>query len=454
MRQGTVAIMNKTNSQASAVFSLLPPLPGVYAGPFDCREGCYLRIYEPADAALLQTFCAALTAAGFALLQRRELSGNLFAAFGGPARVNLLYTPSDAALRLTAAETEGTPCLQPTACVGDAGTVFYAFENDHTLIDCGMCLMIRCPDHSFFLVDSGHYFQMNDNDRIYRFMRERTPEGKPVTVCGWLITHAHTDHISKLIDFLKYNTDDVVIEGFYQNLLPADYAIWDGNHEEAEMAAKLFSVLEKYPAPVYKLHTGMRFYVRNLTFDVLSTHEDLYPAAIEDYNDTSAVVMLTAENTRIFIPGDAAVQASRLLEARFGESLRCDVAQIAHHGHTGLSPRCYELLRADTVIFPVTRIMFEGNLPRREANRTAIALASRCFITGDGTVRVPLPYDKETISQLPDETVEDFAKIRRLWKYEYTPEYMDYIYQTFLAHGGDPESLLLPTGPTGWIEPK
>ena len=29
-------------------------------------------------------------------------------------------------------------------------------------------------------------------------------------------------------------TGDTVIEGFYQNLLPPDYAVWDGNYEEAD----------------------------------------------------------------------------------------------------------------------------------------------------------------------------------------------------------------------------
>ncbi len=198
----------------------------------------------------------------------------------------------------------------------------------------------------------------------------------------------------------------------------------------------------------------MRFYVRNLAFDVLSTFEDIFPEEIDDYNDSSTVLMMEAEGSKVFIPGDASVKASRRLEARWGETLRCDVAQIAHHGHTGLSSRCYELLHADTVIFPVTRIMFEGDLPRHEANRTAVGLASQYYITGDGTVCVPLPYRREEVTALPDETVEDFAKIERLWKYTYPEEYKTYIWETFLRHGGDPKKLVLPTSSGGWIEPK
>ncbi|MBQ7639303.1 MAG: hypothetical protein IJS90_10425 [Clostridia bacterium] len=414
-----------------------------------------MRYIEKADEKLYGELIKALEDDGFETLQKREPNTNLFSALKKESlRVNALYTPCDGSLRVTVCENEQTPRLSPDSCEGDAETVFYAFENDHTLIDCGMCLMIQCPDHSFFVVDSGHYFQPNDNDRIYKFMRERTPENKKVTVCGWLITHAHTDHVSKLTDFLLYNAGDVVIEGFYQNLLPADYAVWDGNYEETETAKKLFSCLEKYGAPVYKLHTGMRFYVRGLAFDVLSTFEDIFPEYIDDYNDSSAVVMLEAQGSRVFIPGDAAVKAGSMLEKRWGKTLKCDVAQIAHHGHTGLSSECYRLLNADTVIFPVTRVMFEAELPRKEANRTAIALSSQYFITSDGTVRVPLPYKKEKVTKLPDETTEDFAKINRLWKYEYTDEYKKYIYSTFLKNGGDPEKLMLPVSPEGWIEPK
>ena len=87
-------------------------------------------------------------------------------------------------------------------------------------------------------------------------------------------------------------------------------------------------------------------------------------------------------------------------------------------------------------------------------NNLAIELASRYFITGDGTVCVPLPYQRDSVCKLPDETLEDFAKIERLWKYRYTDEYKAYIYHKFLENGGDPAKLTLPTSPGGWIEPK
>ena len=262
-------------------------LPGAAVGRFTGLWGSRLFVQSDVTAEEARAFADRLREAGFATLQRRETNGmRYYALQKAPYTAHLLHSPTENELRVCLAAQETVPRLTPDTCEGDGNTVFYAFENDQTLIDCGMCLMVECPDHSFFMVDSGHYFQPNDNDRIYRFLRERTPKGQKVRVCGWLITHAHTDHVCKLMDFLKYNTDDVVIEGFYHNLLPPDYAIWDGNHEEAHIAAKLLAALADYPAPVYTLHTGMRFYVRSLAFDVLSTHEDLHPAFIDDYNDS------------------------------------------------------------------------------------------------------------------------------------------------------------------------
>lgn len=436
------------------LFDTFKPYDGSYSGEYDCRENCFLRVYENVTPDGFSEYVSALENEEFRVLQKNCIADNQFVSLGGNVYVTILYTPCDCTMRVTVCEKNLNPSYEVTECSGPCQTAFFGFENDQTMIDCGMCLLFQCPDYSFFIVDSGHYFQFNDNDRIHKLMRDRTPEGQKIVVNGWLITHAHTDHISKLVDFLRYNTDDVVIEGFYQNLLSTEYRGGDWNHEEIEMAGKLFKVLDDYPAPIYKLHTGMKFHIRNLTFEVLSTHEDIYPDYMDDYNDSSCVVMVEAEGSKVFIPGDAAVDADRKLVARFGSCLKCDVVQIAHHGHTGLSPECYRLLNADTAVFPVTRIMFDQDYNVHESNRVAIELSSKHFITGDGTVVVPLPYDKNTVYTLPDETFEDFEKIKRVWRYVYSEERKQELYGIFLENGGNPDNLLIPTSINGWIEPK
>lgn len=435
-------------------FDLFPQFrAGENRETYDCRENCFLKYYPDADPTEVSEWLGKLIAEGFTVLQKRQPSGNTFAQLRGKGLlVTLLYTPCDGSVRITAAKDGSTPAFEPADCRENGETVFYCFESDQTMIDCGMCLIIQCADGSFFLVDSGHYLQVNDNDRIHRFLRERTPEGKKIVISGWLITHGHTDHISKLIDFLLYNCDDVEIEGFYSNLLSNDYDPERWGREETLLPGKLFRLLEKHPAPKYKLHTGQRFYVRNLCFDVLGTQEDIYPERITDYNDSSCIVMLTVNGSKVFIPGDAAALASKKLEARFGKDLKCDVVQVSHHGHRGLSKTAYELLDGDCVVFPITRIKFDEEYPRIEANRRAIELAKEYYISSDGTVEIPLPYRFGSVRRLPDETFEDFEKIRRLWGYDYTDERKQELFDLFIRNGGDLDKIALPVDGLGYIE--
>ena len=420
---------------------------------YDCRENCFMKLYRGVVKEEYEKWIAELENDGFGILQKTDVNGNLYTCLMGEVQINAFFTPCDSILRVAVSGDKRTPCFSKTSCEGDGETVFYGFESDQALIDCGMCLLIECPDHSFFVVDSGHYMQFNDNDRIYKFMRDRTPEGQKVVVNGWLLTHAHSDHISKFMDYLRYNCYDTIIEGVYSNLIPDTYyAHTEWTREEVMLSRKLFKMLSETKIPTYKIHTGQRFYIRNLAFDVLGTHEDIYPNKVEDYNDSSCMVMLEAEDSKVFIPGDASVKASVELEKRYGETLKCDVVQISHHGHRGLSPRAYEYLDADVAVFPITRIKFDEEYPRMEANRRAIELAKVHYITSDGTVKVPLPMNLETIEVLPDETFEDFGKINRLWQYSYTDERKAELYGMFTQRGGDLNSANLPAEPDSKFE--
>ncbi len=410
-----------------------------------CGDGRYLNFYENVNYNKVTALLEKLKSDGYTEIDFNKKYDNLYISLEKDDRTTLYYTEADKELRLSKEPLSNPYPKNKASDNSDCETVFYCFESDHTLIDCGMCLLIQCSDYSFFVVDSGHYLQMNDNDRLYKFMRERTPEDKKVIINGWFITHTHTDHVSKLLDFLKYNTENVEIEGFYLNLLPESYVIKDWGKEERYFNEFTRNTLNKLCSiPKYKLHSGQSFKIRNLEIDVLCTHEDVYPNNIKDFNDSSSVIMVTAESSKIFIPGDASGLESDVLERRFGENLRCDIAQVAHHGHFGLSEKVYRLLNAKTVVFPITRIKYEEEFPRLQANRTAVEIAEKSFISSDGTVKIPLPYNKDKIIQLSDETFEDFEKIKRLWGYDYTDEYKKELYDLFLKNGGKQEEMSLP----------
>lgn len=420
---------------------------------YNCRENCEMYLYRNFTKDEYTTYISSLKEKGYIVLSENEMGGNLYTALSGEKDVSAYFTPCDSTLRVAVADDGRFPDFEKGETVKKVKPTFFVFENDHTYIDCGMCLITQLSDGSFFLVDSGHYLQFNDNDRIYNFMRERTPAGEKVVVSGWLVTHAHSDHISKLFDFLRYNRHDVVIEAIYSNIVSNDYASEEWGVEEKGLAEKFFVMLEKCTdIRKVKLHSGQRFFVRDACFDVLCTHEDVYPETIKEYNDSSLVVMMTIDSCRVFIPGDASGLESRILVERFGEKLECDVIQVSHHGHRGLLSDCYELLKGKLAVFPITQIKFDEAMEKVPANEVVIRLADEYYVSSNGTVVVPLPYKKGEVTTLPDETFEDFGKIKRMWGYDYTDEYKKEMYELYLKNGGKEDSLYLPVRYSGTFE--
>lgn len=308
----------------------------------------------------------------------------------------------------------------------------WQFEVDHTLIDCGMCYIIQCTDYSFVIIDSAHAYSLRDDIRLYELLRKETPEGMPVVISGWYLSHGHADHICKCLDFLLYNKD-VRVDGLYYNFVPDTHFSADGwLVADREHTALFNRETEKMThIPKYKLHSGQYFYIDCLRFDVLCSHEDVFPQSLEDYNNSSLVAVLTVDTDKVSFPGDASGKESEIIERRFNEFLKCDIVQVSHHGHFGTSTEFYRRTDADVALFPVTEIKFDEEYPRIEANRVACEIARHTLIASHGTAMFTFPLEGSEILVYPDETNESFEGVFNLWGYDYSEEYKEKLTREF-----------------------
>lgn len=324
------------------------------------------------------------------------------------------------------------PALQPKTA-GECPVRFWQFEIDHSLIDCGMCYIFQLSDYSFFLIDSAHQYSIHDDTRILSFLRERTPAGRPVVIRGWFFSHGHDDHIAKFLDVLQYG-ENVRIEAVYANFVPEEeLPLHVMSTADRAFTRRFRSLTAEKQVPVFRPHTLDVFCVGDLRITVLCTHEDVFPLPLENYNDSSTVIMVEVGGDRILFPGDAGHVESAIMEERFPHSLACDIVQQAHHGHFGTTPRFYCLANAHVVLFPTTKIKYDEEYDRYPANDESVRIAKHCFIASDGTAEFTFPLAENRIRIHPDAILEDFNAVDRLWGYTYTDEYKQSLRARFAA---------------------
>lgn len=405
-------------------------------------EGCELALYKNISKESFSSYAEKLVNGGYTLVNENVIENNYFKFFKNESfAVSLGYYECDKTVRLVVDTNLNFPPFEPcVALEKTAGTTLWQFEVDHRLIDCGMCYIIRTGTGAFFIIDSAHTYSVNDCERIHNFLRERTPAGEKIHIAGWFFSHGHEDHMAQFMNYLGYYMSDTVIDRLYFNFIDVNHrdgGAWMKSH--TGYINMFNNLLKKHPEiPVVRLHTGQSFYVDNLKFDVLCSHEDVFPNDNSNYNDSSVVLMMTAEGSKFMIPGDAGHEESYVLEARYPEYLKADIVQQAHHGHFGTTDNFYRLVDADVALFPVTQIKFDEELDHWSANRVSLEVADEYYIASNGTVEIDLPYKKGQVKVYPDETFESFEGVYNLWAYEYTPEYKKRLYEEYLSRGGKP----------------
>ena len=414
------------------IFNGIPRPEKSATDEYYCGRNTYLLRFENCAKSDFDGYCEKLENSGFRKYDYTVITDNYHATYYSDITVHTYYCESENTIRVIADPDLPAYSRQPE-CGNGLPPVLWQFEVDHSLIDCGMCYFVRCADGSFFVIDSAHTYSVNDDIRICEFLKKMSGGKKPV-VSGWFFSHAHDDHICKFLDVIDYHKDEIDIKAVYYNFPSPD------NPDGFYWGTPAVRLLERFEATMDKnegikkirLHAGQHFYVGNLEFEVLCTHEDIHPEHFTDFNNTSTSLMMTVDGCKVLFPGDSSAESDKVFLRRYREYLECDVVQMSHHGHSGTSPQFYRYANAQCVLFPITEIKFDEELPRQESNRVAIEISKEYHIASNGTVEIPLPYVYGQTKILPDETFEDFSGIFNLWAYEYTDERKQQLYNDFL----------------------
>lgn len=371
----------------------------------DCGINQTLLLYKGVGVDAYESYVASIDGSP---VQSASERGSHFATYvWGNDTVNVSFTKSDGALRIIYtvncsptelfSKQETNKICEPMLIMRGMGWDVKGAEPKTN----GLCIIIRLSDGRFIIVDGG-WDRQRDADDLYKLLSEHTPKEMKTTVAAWIVTHAHEDHHSTFaFDFPDSYRDKVKVENVIFNPPMGGIYIGSNPSGHSKNEKDVISAIGKFGAKLIRAHVGDKYYVGDAEIDVLYTVDLVYPEAFEYYNTSSLMLSIRIAGQRIMITGDGSNVAFDKMADIFGQSLKCDIVQVAHHGYgTGVSAkestgivRGYGFMAPSLVLWPASSSGYQNGL-KYTYNTSLIRLPTvkKIIVAGETNHIIELPY--------------------------------------------------------------
>ena len=404
------------------------PTPDGFYAYYGAGGDSYL-LYRPSSGRGDYTaYLTALESAGFVRHDGGELGKVAFACYyDDRAVIHVSHASCDNVLRVVVDHRNAT-ALAPTEPICDgapnSAEPRLVLFGDHLydLYDCGMGYIFRLSDGTFVIIDGGMPDPAELPECFYGRLRELAGEGK-IVISAWIFTHAHSDHTRVFVRLSELYADRLEVRRVIHNF-PGTLMQMGGGHEgwcRNEVRYVEESMARLSPRPLFiRAHTGQRFDFPGLSVEMLFTLDDFkQPFFPDNFNATSLIFRVTAERQTFMFLGDTDPTGCEVIVNRFGEALKSDVVQVAHHGYWGGTKEVYDAIRPEIVLWPCPLFdprasrNFEPRLSNPDfspVTREMIRNYARAvYVQWKGTDILPLPLTGEdgvTLMAEDDPTIE------------------------------------------------
>ncbi|MBE6690730.1 MAG: hypothetical protein E7590_05550 [Ruminococcaceae bacterium] len=256
-------------------------------------------------------------------------------------------------------------------------TMVTSLTHDYSVGSWGLAYIITLEDGSFIIFDGGigtGTNKLDNKDRLWNVLNSlykkvfgtEPTAAKPIHVRAWMLTHEHSDHMNVFIQFLKTygKRSNFRFDNFLFNATSDSEQI-NSNNPQSSVRKGLEGLKSSVNGgfKYLKVHTGQKFYFANCEVDIMGTHEDTYPKKLEYFNNSTTTfktVLTSTDNagnkttTDCIWLGDLERIGSRRLRAMWGENMKADQVQIAHHGGNGVEADLYTLIDAELIWWPTS----------------------------------------------------------------------------------------------------
>ena len=208
-----------------------------------------------------------------------------------------------------------------------------------------MGYLLVTPEGKNVVIDGGR-LGGPDAEHLYSQIKER---GGKVDL--WIITHAHDDHLGAIVYLMrKLEKLDIEIADLRFDFPSLEWFETSEGGKWHSLVAEFYELLKKHGVPHTALRAGDVIDIGGISIEVLRDASDY--ASYKIVNDTSAVLRVSYPCRDVLFLADLGRRAAAALaEVCPHEKLRCDIVQIAHHGHNAADKDFYAIVRPKIALF-------------------------------------------------------------------------------------------------------
>ncbi len=342
-------------------------------------DGCYCIVIGETNADEYNTYLSALAGEGYKTHASNDIAGNLFSTlYTDKYTVNAGFYKNNQEVRiiiepftentLPLAKSDFTAVTTPQlTLMGLDNLIGTEYQNN------GLCLIYRLADGSFVIVDGGHSEDATVSAAdIISTMREQSKDyaksDADIRIAAWIITHPHSDHFGTFVkaysQFTKFKVERIFAnfwdEGTFEAFKSAKDTFATGKYTTYTQTS---GIAEKLGAEYIVPHVGQAWWMGGTKFEFLYTLESFLPRTTPTFNTSSLIFRtVTADASgkeyKVMVTGDATGYTMQIIADAFGEELKCDVVQLAHHGsitsgNSGGTQKAYEYMSPSVLFWPV-----------------------------------------------------------------------------------------------------
>lgn len=306
----------------------------------------------------------------------------------GDAYANVMYNGNKRELYLGESESGASAFPEGGEDIDyfDEPTITQHYSDDIN----GMCYFIKLSDGSFIVVDGGYEADLDD---AFKTLAKLNGSEYGIHIRAWIITHSHGDHYEMFDCFSKKYASRVTLDTVMFS--PLDKV--NAYQQDVYLNGLVYTAADRFGAETCHVFTGMSFIYGDITLEFLASPEHIYKTSDpRDFNETSVVFRIRNDEGSMIFLADCGEYVCDWIVDTYGEALKSDMVQLAHHGCETATIAVYEMIAAETLFCPSSESLLNTTRGGETKQYYIEAESSKEFLYhGFGNITRPLSYKSE-----------------------------------------------------------